>query len=64
MKIKIKEAAREKKGWSLYRLANEMELAQQTIYSWAGKRTQPNYDNMDRLCKIIGCTMNDLFEVE
>ena len=64
LKILIKETARNKKGWSLYRLAKELGLPQQTVYSWANGRTQPSYDNMDRLCKVLGCTIGELFESE
>jgi transcriptional regulator with XRE-family HTH domain len=64
LKIKIKEVARLKKGWSLYRLAKELGLPQQTVYSWANGRTQPSYENMDRLCDVISCTIGDLFEAE
>ena len=64
MKIKIKEVAKEKKGWSLYKLAKELELPQQTVYSWANGRTQPSYCNMDRLCDVIDCSMGELFEAE
>ena len=64
MKIKIKECAKEKKNWSLYKLAQELELPQQTIYSWASGRTQPSYENMDKLCNTIGCQIGDLFEAE
>lgn len=64
MKVRIKEIAKAKKDWSLYRLAREMGLPQQTVYSWASGRTQPSYDNMDRLCDILDCSMNDLFEPE
>jgi len=64
LKIRIKEIARGKKGWSLYRLAKELGLPQQTVYSWANGRTQPSYDNMDRLCGIIGCKIGELFESE
>ena len=64
MKIKIKETIRQKKGWSLYRLAKELNLPQQTVYSWASGRTQPSYDNMDRLCEIISCSVGELFEAE
>ena len=49
MKIKIKEVAKEKKGYSLYKLAQIMDLPQQTIYSWAKGRTQPTYLNLDKL---------------
>lgn len=64
LKIRIKETARTKKGWSLYRLAKELGLPQQTVYSWANGRTQPSYDNMDRLCEILGCMIGELFEAE
>ena len=64
LKIRIKEAAREKKGWSLYRLAKELGLPQQTVYSWANGRTQPSYENMDKLCKILECAIGELFESE
>lgn len=64
MKIKIKEAAKKFQEWSLYRLAKELSLPQQTVYSWANGRTQPSYENMDRLCDVLGCEMHDLFEAE
>ena len=60
MEVKIKECAKEFKGWSLYKLAQEMGLPQQTIYSWASGRTQPSYENWDKICAILSCTMNDL----
>jgi len=64
LKIRIKEVARTKKGWSLYRLAKELGLPQQTVYSWANGRTQPSYENMDRLCEVIDCSIGELFEAE
>lgn len=64
LKIRIKEVARKKKAWSLYRLAKELGLPQQTVYSWANGRTQPSYDNMDKLCDALDCTVGELFEAE
>ncbi|MFM7390501.1 MAG: helix-turn-helix domain-containing protein [Cuspidothrix sp.] len=64
MKIKLKDIALQHKQWSLYRLAKELGLPQQTIYSWASGRTQPSYENMDRLCDILDCGVGDLFEAE
>jgi transcriptional regulator with XRE-family HTH domain len=64
MKIRIKDVAKDRKGWSLYRLARELALPQQTVYSWASGRTQPGYAHMELLCSILECTMNDLFEPE
>jgi len=64
MKIKIKEAAKKFKGYSLYKLAKELNLPQQTVYSWANGRTQPSYENMDKLCEALGCQISDLFEAD
>lgn len=64
MKIKIKEAVKKLKGWSLYKLAKVLNLPQQTVYSWASGRTQPSYENMDRLCNALDCSVSDLFEAE
>ena len=64
MKVRIKDVAKEKKDWSLYKLAKELGLPQQTVYSWASGRTQPSYENMDRLCDILDCMVGELFEAE
>ena len=64
MKIKIKEAVKKMKGWSLYKLAKVLNLPQQTVYSWASGRTHPSYENMDRLCDALECSVGDLFEAE
>lgn len=64
MKIKIKEVAKKNKGWSLYRLAKELGKPQQTIYSWSNGRTQPSYENMDKLCDALSCSVGDLFQKE
>lgn len=64
MEVKIKECAKEFKGWSLYKLAQEMGLPQQTIYSWASGRTQPSYENWDKLCAILACKIGDLLEAQ
>ena len=63
MKIKIKETVKIKRGWSLYKLAQVLNLPQQTVYSWASGRTQPSYENMDRLCETIGCSVADFCNV-
>lgn len=64
MRVKIKEFAREQKGWSLWKLAQVMGIPQQSVYSWGSKRTQPSYLNMDKLCDVLDCQMSDLFEPE
>jgi len=64
MKVKLKEAAKEKKNFSLYKLAQELDLPQQTVYSWAKGRTQPSYVNLDRICAVLGCKIEDILEAE
>lgn len=64
MKVLIRETARNKKDWSLYKLAQMMDLPQQTVYSWATGRTQPSWESMDILCTILGCGLSDLFHPE
>ena len=64
MEVKIKECSREFKGWSLYKLAQMMEIPQQTVYSWASGRTQPSYENWDRICAVLGCGMGDLLNAQ
>ncbi len=64
MKIKIKETAKQKKNFSLYKLAQELNLPQQTVYSWAKGRTQPSYLNLDRICDILECKIEDILEAE
>ena len=64
MKIKLKETALKNKNMSLYKLAQVMNLPQQTIYSWAKGRTQPSYLNLDKLCNILECEIGDILEAE
>ena len=64
MKIKIKEYAKDVKNWSLYKLAQELNLPQQTVYSWASGRTEPSFENLDKLCNILNCKIEDILEAE
>ncbi|MBR1976961.1 helix-turn-helix transcriptional regulator [bacterium] len=64
MKIKIKETAKAKKNYSLYKLAQVLEIPQQTVYSWAKGRTQPSWENLDRICEALSCKIEDLLEAE
>lgn len=64
MKVKIKEAAKTFKGYSLYRLAIVLKMPQQTIYSWASGRTQPSYENLDKICDALECSISDILEAE
>ena len=60
MKINLKQALTKFKGWTPYRLAKEIERNQQTVYSWSNGRTSPSYEDLKKLCEVIGCTGSDL----
>ncbi len=64
MKVKIKETAKLKKNYSLYKLAKVLNIPEQTVYSWAKGRTQPSYLNLDKLCDVLECGIQDLLEAE
>lgn len=63
MKVKIKEQA-EKKGWTVYKLAREMKVFPQTVYSWVKGRTFPKAKDIDLMCETLNCTVGDLFEAD
>lgn len=62
MQAHIKEAARKFKNWSVYRLAIEIDMSQQTVYSWAWGKTQPSYKSLEKICKALECTPNDILK--
>jgi len=64
MKVKLKEIAKQNKNYSLYKLAQELNVPQQTVYSWAKGRTQPSYINLDKICDILDCSIGDILEAE
>lgn len=61
LRLKLQETAKKNKNWSLYRLAKELGIPQQTVYSWASERTMPKKDNLKKICEILGCTTLDLY---
>jgi DNA-binding XRE family transcriptional regulator len=62
--VRLKEVARERKNLSLYKLAQVMDLPQQSVYSWASGRTQPNWESIELLCTILECRIDDMFQPE
>lgn len=62
MRIQVKEAARKFKQWSVYRLAQAIDMPQQTVYSWVWGKTKPTYQNLEKICKALECTPNDLLK--
>ncbi len=64
IRIKVKELL-EKQGLSKYWLYKRMGLSYQNISKIIdGETNGIRYENMERLCKLLQCTPNDLFEIE
>lgn len=63
MKLKLRELLAEK-GWSLYRLAKEINYAPQTVYHWGVDRSMPSWRTLDQLCQVLECKISDLLEPE
>jgi len=61
MQLKIEKAAKEFKKWSLYRLAIELDVPNQAIYSWNSGKIIPSLKSIRKICNILKCTPNDLF---
>lgn len=64
MIFKLKDTARKFRGWSLYKLAQELELDTKTVYGWSNGVITPTLSTLLRLCEILGCTPNDLLTLE
>lgn len=55
-------AACEKRGWTLYRLAQEANLARQTVYNLAGGSSRGvQAPTLAALAGALGCSVDDLF---
>jgi transcriptional regulator with XRE-family HTH domain len=63
VKIRIREVAASR-GLTIAALARKMGIPEQMVWYWAKGVKQPRYGNMERLCKELDCTMNDLFQPE
>ena len=64
MKVLIREVAKKNNGWNLVQLANAMGKPKQTICYWANGQTMPNPKNLELLCNILECTLDDIFIIE
>lgn len=65
MKVKIKEVAMAKKGWSLYELCRQANVNYQTLYGWENWKKQLHWATIiDTVCTVLDCEIGDLFEAE
>lgn len=64
MKIKLKELL-QSKNKSQYWLSKQTDITPQNIGRLANnKTTSISFDNLEKICKALECTPNDIFEIE
>lgn len=54
-------AYRVSKGWTEYQLAERSGLPQSTISSWYRKNMIPTVPSLEKICKVFGITLSQLF---
>ena len=52
---------RNKKGWSMYKLANESGLTQSTLTNMFNRKTLPSITTLENICDAFGITMSEFF---
>lgn len=62
--LNIKEVLK-KKGKTKYWLVKNMEMGYQTIDDMMNNKTKGiRFETIDKLCKVLECTPNDLFKIK
>lgn len=56
--------ARKAKGWSQMKLANELNLHQQTVAFWEVDKNHPRFELLPMLAKVLGVSLDWLLGVE
>lgn len=63
IKNNLKEATKEFRGWSVYKLAQKLDLPHQTVYSWVWNKTQPSGEHMLKICRLLNCKYEDIYPI-
>ena len=53
---------REKRGYSQEHISKALGISQQAIAKWENEDTMPRADKLPELARILGCTIDELFE--
>lgn len=60
IRLNLKHLAETKKGWTLYKLAAEMNTHRQVIYRWERGFHLPGAKTLEALCDVLGCNISEL----
>jgi len=64
MRLQIAEVARRNKGWNMRKLADKLQVEHQTVMYWNQGRAYPRLPMLVRLCRLLGCTFEELVKDE
>jgi transcriptional regulator with XRE-family HTH domain len=53
-----------KLGISQTKLADKLDVSQQAVASWENGERSPSTDKLPDLAKILGCSIDDLYDSE
>lgn len=56
--------ARERKGYTVQEAATRLGISITTLGSWENGKTSPTAQRVIDLCKLYGCTANELLGIE
>lgn len=54
-------ALRERRSWTIWRLAEESGVDQSTISAWYSKGRSPSIASLEKICEAFGITMSQFF---
>lgn len=60
IRLDIANVARRQKGWSMTRLAEEMDIDPQAVMNWNQGVCFPRLPRLWKVAKILGVTMDEL----
>ncbi|MBK8189449.1 MAG: helix-turn-helix transcriptional regulator [Vampirovibrionales bacterium] len=61
-RLRVAEAARQYKGWTMRQLAEHLFVAHQTVMYWNQGRVFPRLTKAVEICETLGCSLDDLTE--
>lgn len=64
VRLRIAEWAHCNKGWSMKKLAAKLAVEHQTVLYWNQGRTMPRLPMLIQICRLLGCSVEDLIEDE
>jgi transcriptional regulator with XRE-family HTH domain len=64
MRLQVAEVARRNKGWNMRKLADKLHIEHQTVMYWNQGRAYPRLPMLVKLCRLLGCTFEELLVEE